>query len=131
MQEGVEQRRLLHRVRSAAEAQQQARKQLRVGAYPHRRPQGRASMFADLDLLLIAVFCAADDLLPKKPGNARPIVTDAEVVTLCVAQSMMGIPSDPGSSPLPVSASDTRSPRCQTGRVSTSAARRCWTRSRR
>ena len=24
-------------------------------------------MLADLDLLLIAVFCAADDLLPKKP----------------------------------------------------------------
>ena len=52
-------------------------------------------MLADLDLLLIAVFCAADDLLPKRPGNARRIVTDAEVVTLCVAQSMMGIPSDP------------------------------------
>jgi len=52
-------------------------------------------MLADLDLLLIAVFCAADDLLPKKPKNARRIVTDAEVVTLCVAQAMMGIPSDP------------------------------------
>src|SRR6266540_4055389 len=52
-------------------------------------------MLADLDLLLIAVFCAADDLLPKKPANAKRIVTDAEVVTLCVAQSMMGIPSDP------------------------------------
>ena len=51
-------------------------------------------MLADLDLLLIAVFCAADDLLPNKPGNARRIVTDAEVVTLCVAQSMMGIESD-------------------------------------
>ena len=51
-------------------------------------------MLADLDLLLIAVFCAADDLLPRKPANARRIVTDAEVVTLCVAQSMMGIPSD-------------------------------------
>ena len=24
-------------------------------------------MLADLDLLLIAVFCAADDLLPKRP----------------------------------------------------------------
>ena len=48
-------------------------------------------MLADLDLLNIAVFCAADDLLPTKPGNARRIVTNAEVVTLCVAQSMMGI----------------------------------------
>jgi Transposase DDE domain len=51
-------------------------------------------MLADLDLLLIAVFCTADDLLPKRRENARRIVTDAEVVTLCVAQSMMGIPSD-------------------------------------
>jgi hypothetical protein len=52
-------------------------------------------MLADLDLLLIAVFCAADDLLPEKAKNARRIVTDAEVVTLAVAQSIMGIPSDP------------------------------------
>lgn len=51
-------------------------------------------MLADLDLLLIAVFCAADDLLPAKPGNAKRMLTDAEVVTLCVAQVMMGIPSD-------------------------------------
>jgi len=52
-------------------------------------------MLADLDLLLISVFCAADDLLPEKPANAKRIVTDAEVVTLCVAQAIMGIPSDP------------------------------------
>jgi hypothetical protein len=52
-------------------------------------------MLADLDLLLIAVFCTADDLLPKRAENAKRIVTDAEVVTLCVAQAMMGIPSDP------------------------------------
>lgn len=51
-------------------------------------------MHADLDTLLIAVFCTADDLLPQRPGNARRRVTDAEVVTLCVAQSIMGIPSD-------------------------------------
>ena len=51
-------------------------------------------MLADLDLLLIAVFCAADDLLPVRPRNARRMLTDAEVVTLCVAQAMMGIPSD-------------------------------------
>jgi hypothetical protein len=51
-------------------------------------------MLADLDLLLIAVFCAADDLLPARPGNARRTLTDAEVVTLCVAQALMGIPSD-------------------------------------
>jgi hypothetical protein len=38
-------------------------------------------MDADLDLLLIAVFCTADDLLPERPVNARWILTDAEVVT--------------------------------------------------
>jgi hypothetical protein len=51
-------------------------------------------MLADLDLLLISVFCAADDLLPKRAGNGKRILTDAEVVTLCVAQVIMGIPSD-------------------------------------
>ena len=51
-------------------------------------------MLADLDLLLISVYCRADDLLPRRPGNARRTVTDAEVVTLCVAQAMMGLPSD-------------------------------------
>jgi transposase len=51
-------------------------------------------MLADLDLLLIAVFCTADDLLPEKAKNARRRVTDAEVVTLCVAQAVMNIASD-------------------------------------
>lgn len=51
-------------------------------------------MLADLDLLLIAVFCTADDLLHEKGENARRRITDAEVVTLCVAQAIMGIPSD-------------------------------------
>jgi hypothetical protein len=59
----------------------------------HRRPKG-ASMDADLDLLLTAVYVTADDLLPEKPKNAKRSVTDAEVVTLCVAQAIMGIPSD-------------------------------------
>ena len=52
-------------------------------------------MDADLDLLLIAVFCTADDLQLVKSYNARRIVTDAEIVTLCVAQAIMGITSDP------------------------------------
>jgi len=51
-------------------------------------------MLADLDLLLCAVFCTADDLLPEKEKNARRSVTDAEVVTLAVAQEMMGIDHD-------------------------------------
>jgi transposase len=51
-------------------------------------------MLADLDLLLTAVFCTADDLLPERTKNARRSVTDAEVVTLAVAQEMMGIDHD-------------------------------------
>jgi transposase len=51
-------------------------------------------MLADLDLLLIAVFATADDLLPNRTRNARRSVTDAEVVTLAVAQAIMDIPSD-------------------------------------
>jgi hypothetical protein len=51
-------------------------------------------MRADLDLLCVSVYCTADDLLPRKPGNGRRKLTDAEIVTLCVAQVLMGIPSD-------------------------------------
>jgi hypothetical protein len=51
-------------------------------------------MLADLDLLLTAVFATADDLLPWRRKNARRSVTDAEVVTLAVAQAIMDIPSD-------------------------------------
>src|SRR3954466_3238108 len=53
-----------------------------------------ATMLADLDLLLTAVFCTADDLLPEKAKNARRSVTDAEVVRLAVAQAIMGVSSD-------------------------------------
>jgi DDE family transposase len=49
---------------------------------------------ADLDTLCIAVYCTADDLLPARPANARRLVCDAELVTLAVAQAIMGIPSD-------------------------------------
>jgi hypothetical protein len=51
-------------------------------------------MDADLDLLLTTVFVTADDLLPERARNAARRVTDAEVVTLCIAQAIMGIPSD-------------------------------------
>lgn len=51
-------------------------------------------MLADLDLLLTAVFATADDLLPDRARNARRSVTDAEVVTLAVAQAMMNVSSD-------------------------------------
>ena len=52
-------------------------------------------MDADLDLLLIAVYCTVDDLLPKQRENARRRILDAEVITLAIAQAIMGIPSDP------------------------------------
>lgn len=53
-----------------------------------------ATTDADLDLLLISVYCAADDLLPARPANARRKLSDAEIVGLCVAQVLMGVPSD-------------------------------------
>jgi len=55
---------------------------------------GRATMDADLDLLLIAVYCTVDDLLPEKAANARRRITDAEVITLCIAQAMLDCRSD-------------------------------------
>jgi hypothetical protein len=51
-------------------------------------------MLADLDLLLLVVYCIADDFLPKAAANARRKITDAEIITLCVAQAIMGVPSD-------------------------------------
>jgi hypothetical protein len=51
-------------------------------------------MLADLDLLLTAVFATADDLLPDRRKNAMRRVSDAEVVTLSVAQAIMDIDSD-------------------------------------
>src|SRR3979409_702464 len=52
-------------------------------------------MDANLDLLLTVVYCITDDFLPKRVANARRRVSDAEIITLCVAQAIMGIPSDP------------------------------------
>src|SRR3954462_8060056 len=51
-------------------------------------------MLADLDLLLTAVFATADDLLPWRRRNARRSVTDAEGVTLAVAQAGIDSASD-------------------------------------
>jgi len=51
-------------------------------------------MDADLDTLCTAVYVTADDLLPHARANARRRLNDAEVVTLAVAQVVMGIPSD-------------------------------------
>ena len=51
-------------------------------------------MHADLELLSISFYSTADDLLPEGRRNARRKLSDAEVVTLCVAQVLMGLPSD-------------------------------------
>ena len=51
-------------------------------------------MDADLDTLCTVIYCTADDLLPEARANARRRISDAELVTLCVAQAIMGIPSD-------------------------------------
>jgi len=51
-------------------------------------------MHADLDTLCTVIYCTADDLLPEARANARRQIADAELVTLCVAQAIMGIPSD-------------------------------------
>jgi transposase len=51
-------------------------------------------MLADLDLLLTMVFYTADNLLPAGRANARRCLSDSEVVTLLVAQAIMGITSD-------------------------------------
>ena len=51
-------------------------------------------MHADLDALCTFVYCTADDLLPEGRRNARRQTTDAEIVTLAVAQAIMGEPSD-------------------------------------
>jgi hypothetical protein len=60
----------------------------------HDTVDQEATLHADLDTLCTAVYCTADDLLPERAGNARRRVSDAEVVMLCVAQAIMGIPSD-------------------------------------
>jgi hypothetical protein len=51
-------------------------------------------MLADLDLLLTVVYCMTDDFLPPRANNARRAVSDAEIVTLAIAQAIMGIASD-------------------------------------
>jgi hypothetical protein len=88
-------------------------------------------MLADLDLLLIAVFCTADDLLPRGVNNAKRMLTDAEVVTLCVAQVVMGIPSDERFLRPPGNSFRICFRRCRNGPVTSSAASGSATRSRR
>ena len=69
--------------------------------FVHRRPKSavlpasptwRPRWTPTSTLLCIAVYFSADDLLPEPPANARRLVSDAQVLTFCVAQAIMGIP---------------------------------------
>jgi hypothetical protein len=52
-------------------------------------------MHARLDDLLIATYVLIDDFLPKRRGPGRPPkITDAELITLAVAQVLIGLPND-------------------------------------
>jgi hypothetical protein len=50
---------------------------------------------AQLDALLTAIYVLTDDFLPKRRGPGRPPrITDAELITLAIAQILMGLPND-------------------------------------
>jgi hypothetical protein len=50
---------------------------------------------ANLDALLTALYVRVDDLLPRRQGPGRPPrITDAELITLAVAQMFLGLPND-------------------------------------
>ncbi len=52
-------------------------------------------MLADLDSLLTALYVLVDDLLPARTGaGRRPQITDAELITLAVAQIFLGCHSE-------------------------------------
>ena len=52
-------------------------------------------MLTDLDSLLTALYVLVDDLLPRRPGpGRRPRITDAELITLAVAQIFLDCPSE-------------------------------------
>jgi hypothetical protein len=50
---------------------------------------------ADLDTLLTAIYVLLDDFLPARSGPGRkPKITDAELITLAIAQVFLGVPND-------------------------------------
>lgn len=52
-------------------------------------------MRADLDTLLTAIYVLLDDFLPDREGPGRPPkITDAELITLAVAQAFLGVTND-------------------------------------
>lgn len=52
-------------------------------------------MLATLDDLLTAIYVQVDDFLPVRRGPGRPPrITDAELISLAIAQVLMGLPND-------------------------------------
>lgn len=52
-------------------------------------------MRADLDTLLTAIYVLLDDFLPDRAGPGRPPrITDAELITLALAQVFLGVAND-------------------------------------
>lgn len=52
-------------------------------------------MHAQLDDLLTAIYVLVDDFLPERTGPGRPPrITDAELITLAIAQVFLGLPND-------------------------------------
>lgn len=52
-------------------------------------------MHAQLDALLTAIYVLTDDFLPPRSGPGRPPrISDAELITLAIAQILMGLPND-------------------------------------
>ncbi len=52
-------------------------------------------MRADLDTLLTAIYVLVDDFLPARCGpGAPPRISDAELVTVAIAQVLLGLPND-------------------------------------
>src|SRR2546423_14571569 len=83
-----------------------------------------ATMHAQIDDLLTPTYVLVDDFLPKRRGPGRPPrITDAELITLAIAQVFMGLPNDRQFWRSPATASRTCSPTCHASRAPTSAAR--------
>src|SRR6266516_5560272 len=54
-----------------------------------------ATILAQFDDLLTATYVLVDAFLPKRRGPCRPPrITDAELITLAIAQVFMGLPND-------------------------------------
>jgi hypothetical protein len=73
------------------EARQRARK---AGVATATSTKG-GHVRADLDALLTAIYVLVDDFLPERQGaGAPPRISDAELITLAIAQVFLGLPND-------------------------------------